>query len=38
VTHLAFPVGAFGLWTLTAEHDGGVLASVVLNVKRTGES
>jgi hypothetical protein len=38
IAHLRFPVGAFGLWTITAEHDGRLLGSVDLNVKRTGEA
>jgi hypothetical protein len=38
VTQLGFSVSAFGLWTLTAEHDGRILGTVDLNVKRTGEA
>jgi hypothetical protein len=33
-----FIVTSFGLWTLTAEHDGRVLGTVDLNVKRTAEA
>lgn len=35
---LGFAVSAFGIWTLTVEHDGRILGTLDLNVKRTGEA